>query len=167
VIEAGTPIQFEEVIPMAEGERQYVVVKFLLRDRTAKPYAVCGIATDITELKRAEEKLARLNRTLQTLYQCNQALVRATEEYELLRSVCRILVEVGGLRMAWVGYREFNEDKTVRPVARAGYEAGYLGRINITWGDTDWGRGPTGTAIRTGTTYWTRDNLTDPNLAPW
>ena len=119
------------------------------------------------ERKRAEEKLARLNRTLQTLYQCNQALVRATEEYELLRSVCRILVEVGGLRMAWVGYREFNEDKTVRAVAQAGHEEGYLGRINITWGDTEWGRGPTGTAIRTGTTCWTRDNLTDPNLAPW
>jgi PAS domain S-box-containing protein len=59
VIEAGTPIQFEEVVPMAEGERQYVVVKFLLRDRTAKPYAVCGIATDITELKRAEKLQAR------------------------------------------------------------------------------------------------------------
>jgi PAS domain S-box-containing protein len=151
VIEAGTPIQFEETVPMAEGDREYVVVKFLLRDRAAKPYAICGIATDITELKRAEELQARLNRTLQTLYQCNQALVRATEEYELLRSVCRILVEVGGLRMAWVGYREFNEDKTVRPVAQAGYDAGYLGRINITWGDTDSGRGPTGTAIRTGT----------------
>ena len=125
-----------------------------------------GVAQGI-ERKRAEEKLARLNRTLQTLYQCNQALVRASEEYELLRSVCRILVEVGGLRMAWVGYREFNEDKTVRPVAQAGYEAGYLARINITWGDTDNGRGPTGTAIRTATTCWTRDNLTDPNLAPW
>src|SRR6202035_3000591 len=59
VIEAGTPIQFEESVPMAEGERQYVVVKFLLRDRTARPYAVCGIATDITELKRAEELQAR------------------------------------------------------------------------------------------------------------
>jgi PAS domain S-box-containing protein len=167
VIEAGAPIQFEETVPMAEGERQYVVVKFLLRDGPAKPYAVCGIATDITERKRAEEKLARLNQTLQTLYQCNQALVRATEEYELLRSVCQILVEVGGLRMAWVGYREDNEDKTVRPVAQAGYEAGYLDRIHITWGDTDWGRGPTGTAIRTGTACWTKDNLTDPNLAPW
>jgi PAS domain S-box-containing protein len=125
-----------------------------------------GVAQGI-ERKQAEEKLARLNRTLQTLYQCNQALVRATEEYELLRSVCRILVEVGGLRMAWVGYREFNEEKTVRPIAQAGYEAGYLDRINITWADTERGRGPTGTAIRTATTCWTRDNLTDPNLAPW
>jgi PAS domain S-box-containing protein len=167
VIEADTPIQFEEAVPMAGGERRYVVVKFLLRDRTDKPYAVCGIATDITELKRAEEKLAALNRTLQTLYQCNQALVRATEEYELLRAVCRILVEVGGLRMAWVGYREFNANKTVRPVAQAGYEAGYLERINITWADTEMGRGPTGSAIRTGTACWTKDNLTDPNLAPW
>jgi hypothetical protein len=55
VIEAGTPIQFELAIPMAGGERHYVVVKFLLRDHSEKPYAVCGIATDITELKRAEE----------------------------------------------------------------------------------------------------------------
>jgi PAS domain S-box-containing protein len=167
VIERGTPIQFEEAVPMTEGKRQYVVVKFLLRDRTANPYAVCGIATDITERKRAEEKLAGLNRTLQTLYQCDQALVRATEEYDLLRSVCGTLVEVGGLRMAWVGYREFNEDKTVRPVAHAGYEAGYLERINVTWGDTDRGRGPVGTAIRTGTTSWNRGILSDPNMAPW
>jgi len=116
---------------------------------------------------RVYTELARLNRTLQTLYQCNQALVRATEEYELLQSVCRILVEVGGLRMAWVGYRERNAEKAVRPVARAGYEDGYLGQISITWADSETGRGPTGTAIRTGTNCWTRDNRTEPNLAPW
>ena len=336
VIETGAPVQFEEAVPMPEGERHYVVVKFLLWDRMERPYAVCGIATDITALKRAEdlqvrrarqaalradihaafssgaenalqtmlqrsaeavvrhvdaafariwtlndqqdllelqasaglytrldgeharipvgkfkigliaqerkphltndvlndprisnpewakqqrmvsfagyplvvegrligvlamfarkflgqdtlealevvadtvaqgierkraeEKLARLNRTLRTVNECNKALVRAIEEYELLRSVCRILVEVGGLRMAWVGYREFNEDKTVLPVAHAGHEAGYLGLINITWADTDRGRGPMGAAIRTGTTSWTRNILTDPNMALW
>jgi PAS domain-containing protein len=40
VIEAGTPIQLEEAVPMTEGDRQYVVVKFLLRDRTTKRYAM-------------------------------------------------------------------------------------------------------------------------------
>src|ERR1700751_5665505 len=53
VIEAGEPIQFEETVPSAEGERSYVSLKFLLRDRTEEPYAICGIATDITESKPA------------------------------------------------------------------------------------------------------------------
>jgi PAS domain S-box-containing protein len=52
VIKAGTPMQFEEAVPMAEDERHYVVLKFLLRDRLTEPYAVCGIATDITASKR-------------------------------------------------------------------------------------------------------------------
>jgi PAS domain S-box-containing protein len=59
VIEGGRPIQFEVAIPTVDGERRFVVVKFLLRDRTGKPYAVCGIATDITELKRAEDLQVR------------------------------------------------------------------------------------------------------------
>ena len=125
------------------------------------------LAEALRASERAEEKLALLNRTLRTVNECNKALVRATDEYELLRSVCQILVDVGGLRMAWVGYREFDEGKTVRPVANAGYEAGYLNLIKIAWGDTEAGHGPMGAAIRTGTTSWTRNILTDPNMAPW
>jgi PAS domain S-box-containing protein len=59
VIEAGAPMQFEEAVPSVEGERSYISSKFLLRDRKGNPYAVCGIATDITELKRAEAMQAR------------------------------------------------------------------------------------------------------------
>ncbi len=125
------------------------------------------LAEALRASERVEEKLARLNRTLRTVNECNKALVRATEEYELLRSVCQILVDVGGLRMAWVGYREFDENRTVRPVAHAGYETGYLDLVQITWADTEAGRGPMGAAIRAGTTSWTRNILTDPNMAPW
>jgi len=55
VIEAGEPIQFEEAVPSDRGERLYVSSNFLLHDCTGQPYAVCGIATDITALKRPEE----------------------------------------------------------------------------------------------------------------
>ena len=117
--------------------------------------------------KRAEDQLAQLNRTLQTLCQCNQALVRATEERELLQSVCRILVEVGGLRMAWVGLRELDENKTVRTAASAGYDDGYAERLDTTWADVELGRGPSGRAIRTGRISLVQDILTEPSMAPW
>jgi PAS domain S-box-containing protein len=48
VIETGTPLQFEEVVPWKASDRYYLVVKFLLRDQVNQPYAICGIATDIT-----------------------------------------------------------------------------------------------------------------------
>jgi PAS domain S-box-containing protein len=74
VIENGVPFQFEQVVPSIQGERHYVVVKFLLRDRTEKPYGICGIATDITESKHAQEMQATLARERETF-----ALQRAAE----------------------------------------------------------------------------------------
>jgi two-component system NarL family sensor kinase len=62
VIKAGVPIQFEETVPSDAGEHSYVSAKFLLRDRRGKPYALCGIATDISDLKRAEEMRAAMAR---------------------------------------------------------------------------------------------------------
>jgi PAS domain S-box-containing protein len=55
VIEAGGPAQFEEVVPSKGSTRHYIVVKFLLRDQANEPYAICGIATNITALKQTEE----------------------------------------------------------------------------------------------------------------
>src|SRR5262249_24193995 len=126
-----------------------------------------GALLDITERKRTEDNLARLNRTLQTLYQCNQALVHATDEYELLQAVCRILVDVGRFRMAWVGYRELDQEKTVRPVAQAGYEHGNVESVKARRAETERGQGPIGIAIRTGKPFWTNNIEIDPHIGPW
>jgi nitrate/nitrite-specific signal transduction histidine kinase len=93
-------------------------------------------------IRASEEELSRLNRILQTLYKCNRALVHATDEYELFQSVCQILVEVGGLRLAWVGRCEDDLEKTVLPVAKAGYGLDYLENARISWSEeTARGRG--------------------------
>ncbi|MBV8481637.1 MAG: GAF domain-containing protein, partial [Verrucomicrobia bacterium] len=120
------------------------------------------------ESRTNEEELGRLNRILRTLYECNYALVHATDELELFQSVCRILVEVGGLRLAWVGHCEEDAEKTVRPVAMSGNERDYVEKAKISWSEeTERGRGPTGIALRTGKPYWVKDNRTDPTIAPW
>ncbi len=100
--------------------------------------------------RRAEKELLRANRTLKALIESNRAIIRSQDEVALLHETCRIIVEHGGYRFAWVGIAEHDPDKTVLPVIHHGFEEGYLDTIDITWADTDRGRGPAGIAIRTG-----------------
>jgi nitrate/nitrite-specific signal transduction histidine kinase len=83
----------------------------------------------LIERKQAEETQRRLNRELQAISNCNQTLLRAKDEQTLLNEVCRIVCNEAGYRMAWVGFAEQDEAKTVRPVAWAGVEDGC--RCNI------------------------------------
>ena len=126
-----------------------------------------ALARDITERKRTEEALCRLNRELRAISNCNQTLLRATDEQSLLKEICRIVCEEAGYRLAWVGYAEHDDAKTVRPVAWAGVEDGYLATVNVSWADTERGQGPGGTAIRSGELVYFQDSTTDPRFAPW
>jgi|GEM_PF-1479016 len=112
-------------------------------------------------------ELAKANRALKTLSECNQVLVRITDEQTLLNEICKIIVTIGGYKLTWVGYAKHDEKKTVRPVAYAGYEEGFLERLNVTWADTEYGKGPSGTAIRTRKPAIFNNIMTDPALAPW
>jgi len=119
------------------------------------------------DLMRTEERLSKANRTLRALSRCNEVLVHSANEAELLDEICKIIIEEGGYRLCWVGYREYDSLKTVKPVAQAGYEVGYFKKIRITWDDSELGQGPTGTAIRTGEPYICQNILNDPRFAPW
>jgi len=115
----------------------------------------------------ADQEVRKANRALLALSQANEAVVRAGTEQELLESVCRTVVHAGGYRLAWVGVPEFDEAKSVRPVASAGSGGSYVAEAQISWSDTERGRGPTGTAIRTRQIQVNRNRETNPNFAPW
>jgi len=69
--------------------------------------------------------------------------------------------------MAWVGFAENDEQKSVRPVAYAGAKKADMDSAGITWADEPRGRGPTGTAIRTREVVVCQDMSQNPGLAPW
>jgi GAF domain-containing protein len=94
-------------------------------------------------------------------------MMRATDEKQYVQEVCEIIVRNCGYQMAWVGYARQDEGRSVEPVAWAGLEEGYLQTVRITWADTERGRGPSGTAIRTGRAVVCNNFLNDPSFGPW
>lgn len=119
------------------------------------------------EAEAHERELRRINRALYTLSAGNRALVRAGDEASLLQAMCKVAVQTGGYRMAWVGRAEHDEQKSVQPVAQAGVDAAFLKGLGITWADSPGGAGPTGTAIRTGRPYVAQGLQSDPRYRPW
>jgi PAS domain S-box-containing protein len=57
VLKEHRALELEEVTPQDDGDHTYISVKFPLFDATGEPYGVCGISTDITSRKRAEQEL--------------------------------------------------------------------------------------------------------------
>jgi PAS domain S-box-containing protein len=137
-----------------------------LLDEQGALVAVVTASRDITDEHAAERKLVHVNRLYSLLSQMNHAIVRITDEDELCTEACRITVEFGQFRMAWIGLIDREAD-LVRPVAHAGEERGYLDTIHITVNEDDEGRGPVGTAARMGRTVVSNDVEHDPFMRPW
>ncbi len=124
--------------------------------------AVAGIvmnARDVTDR-------TNLTRAMRTLAKSNQVLVNASDETSLLVGACNTFIEAGNYPLAWVGFVDHDDARTVRPVAWAGL-SGYLERVTVTCADEERGRGPVGTGIRTGTVQVIQDIITDKAFDPW
>ena len=120
---------------------------------------------DVTSRVLAERRAERFTRIYATLSKADEAIVRIRQRLPLFEQVCRVLVEQGRLRMAWVG--EIDDHGWIVPVAHAGAVQGYLDSIRISVLDVPEGRGPTGTAARERDHVFTTDIATDERMAPW
>ncbi|MEC5160385.1 MULTISPECIES: EAL domain-containing protein [unclassified Janthinobacterium] len=106
---------------------------------------------DISARKHAELALVRSNRALQLLSRCNEALIREGNEAALVERICRIAVDVGGYRMAWVGYANDDAARSISVEAHAGEDdLDYLRSITLSWSDAAAGPGecPAGRVVR-------------------
>ncbi|MDO8351311.1 MAG: GAF domain-containing protein [Gallionella sp.] len=121
----------------------------------------------IEDQRRAESATRHANRALATLSAVNRTLVRASSEDELLQSICQAIVGQRGYWLAWVGYVQHDASQSIRIMARAGHDEGYLDDLQITWAENERGMGPSGRAVRSGTTQLCQDIAHDPNFLPW
>jgi PAS domain S-box-containing protein len=144
----ATEIEYRLVLP--SGEIRWVRVhSHPVIGEAGHIERVVGTAHDITFQKRAAEALASTARALEMLSLCNRALTRMEDERQLLAEICRLAVEVGGYRMAWVGYAREDEASSIEPMAHAGHEDGFLSAVQLTWAQDPLGTfGPVGHAIR-------------------
>jgi diguanylate cyclase (GGDEF)-like protein/PAS domain S-box-containing protein len=133
-----------------------------------------GVDRITLERNRAEAELIRANNELRLMLraramttECSRALVRTTEENRLLQEMCRIGVESGGYLVAWIGLARYDTAKTIEPVAVAGDHERYFESVRISWADDEYGNGPAGLAVRTGTTQVTRDAASDLRFKTW
>ncbi len=136
----------------ADGEYRWWLIRGApQRDAVGKVLKWFGTCTDIHTLKQADLEISRINRALKLLSGCNEALVRADNARNLMLAVCQMAVDIGGYRMAWVGYAQKDADSRIAPVAHAGAEDGFLSEIKLSWDESHpGGQGAAGRCIRLG-----------------
>lgn len=125
------------------------------------------LSRDITARKCDADQIHRLNQLYTALSRSNQAIARLEDGTALLREICQIAVEDGGMKMAWAGLLD-PPGHQLRPVAWAGDGTDYLEGLQITTDPGDpLGQGPLGTALREQHPVWCQDFQNDPTSAPW
>ena len=164
-IESKGDWNFECRIRRTDGEVRWIWAAGRHRqDVAGAPRHLAGIVQDITERKRAEEHIAQLNRTQSVLAGVDHAIVHLSDRQKLLDKVCRVAVEKGGFKLAWIGM--VAPDGAVQPVAQAGM-TGYLEGIRVVIRDEPEGHGPVGTAIRGNWPVVSEDIERDERMIPW
>ncbi|MFZ6723047.1 bifunctional diguanylate cyclase/phosphodiesterase [Undibacterium sp. Ji49W] len=122
----------------------------------------------IEEEKRlAAQKSARLSQLYSALAQCNQSILRIDNKAELMPRICEDAVTIGGLKMAWIGLADENE-QVLKPIASFGSGAGYLRDLHFSLkADDPTAQGPSSLAYLQKQPYWCQHFQSDAATALW
>jgi len=122
-----------------------------------------GVTRDITQRRTQQDRIARLSRIQAVLSGINSTIVRVRERRELFCEACRIAVQQGGFRMAWVGLVERGAARAT-PLVWEGFDHGYLAAVTSAMGGQGGDAGAVGAAIREKTMIVTNDIEADPHF---
>ncbi len=150
---------------MREGAADY-----LLKDRLGRVGKAVEQALERHSLREqrrtAVERIRFLNRLLDTIREVNRLIARERDRERLLAETCRVVVEHGRFRMAWIGEVDRASGR-IEPVAAAGEDASYLKEVAIRHDGGRESAGPCGRSVREGQTAVSDDIATDTSFGPW
>jgi len=150
-----------EVAAALERARMHEHLEKLVEERTV------ALRAEIEVRKKHERRIERLNRVYAVLSGINTAIVRIKDRRELFDEACHIAVEHGGFRMAWIGLLDPN-GVDITPLARAGFDEGYLDQIRLTARDDDADHcSLVARALRGNAPIVCNDIATDARMARW
>ncbi|OGT71370.1 MAG: hypothetical protein A3H44_00815 [Gammaproteobacteria bacterium RIFCSPLOWO2_02_FULL_57_10] len=180
-LDVVSPSEYErlsrELPVMTTGNAHLAQWTLLKKDGTTLPTEIhasrlddqhyIAIIRDYSAHRKAERRIHYLTHLYQAMTETNQAIIRMSDEQELFPLVCRIAVELGGMRMAWIGQLNPDTDH-IEPKASFGSGLGYLdGLVISTRNDTPQGRGPTSRALRENSPIIINHYMADPSTRPW
>ncbi len=166
-LRTGTMFRCEYRMRRHDGVYRHMRVRGVpVRDDDGVIQEWIGACVDITEQKQAVEHIAMLSRTHALLSGINAAIVRARDRQQLFEEACRIALEAGGFRMAWIGFVD-RRTQDIVPVAHAGADEEYFTLIRPSADpDKPGGRGICGRVVRSGRSVCVRqDSFYDVNAA--
>ncbi len=159
---------FFEVVKEGKYDEEYRIVLtdksirwihargFPVKNEAGEIYRLVGVAEEVTDKKRTEEEIKKLNSLLLSIRHINEALLKVKNEADLFNKICSSLLNTGFVKFAWIGLVE-NEGSEVKPVAWAGLDNGYLSFMKVKLDDPVYGSGPAGVAIKTGEPVFIKD----------
>lgn len=120
-------------------------------DEDGRMAGMVGISYDLTERKQWQLRIERSNLALQMLTRCNETILRAGTERELLRGICKVIAEVGGFYIVQAAYALEDAERSFALQAHVGAGAQWMKELRLSWAeDAPGGGGPAGRAVRTG-----------------
>ena len=129
----------------------------LFKDAEGSLVSYDGVIRDITESKNAEFAILRANRAYKVLSNINHAVVHAVDEMQLLRDLCKIVVDTGGYSAVWVGYKRNEGPCSVQPVAQEGMSNEEASNLFASCDIYAEDKGPVCEAVRSGRTQVVQD----------
>lgn len=128
---------------------------------------VAASIRDISDYLADQERISRSNRELSTLSLINDSVRRAMSEEQLLKELCGHLVSVSANKFAWVGYEQYDAEKSIKVVAYAGYEKNFLSTTCYSWNSNTAIDDPIGWVIRNAKVKVINDISVDVSYLPW